>query len=87
MDCAAVVVGIWLRDFENDPFAIGVRPVGLLPIDGEAGQHGAAGVGCGVVDVEVTVFGKSWIKSQAEQAFLVAPIVDPVPYIQEHLGA
>ena len=63
VDGSPVVVGIWLRDFENDPFAIGVR---LLPIDGEAGQHGATGVGCRVVDVEVTVFGKSWIESQAK---------------------
>ena len=81
MDGAAVVVGMRLRDFENDSFTIGVGLVGLLLTDGEAGQNGATGVGCRVVDVEVTIFGKSWIKSKAKQAFLVAPIVDPVPYI------
>ena len=83
---AAVVVGKGLGHLQDDPLAGGVGMVGVVRTDGEAGDDGAPGCRCGVVDVEVAVGGVVGVEGEAEEALLVAAVADPVTDVQEHRG-
>jgi hypothetical protein len=79
---SAVVVAERLRDFKDDEFGRSVRDIGIRR-NGESAQDRPAGVGCGIVDVEMAVVRVVGVESQAEQAFLVAPVADPGGNVEE----
>ena len=67
----------------DDELAIRISQVGITLANRVARQHRTSGAGSGVVHVETAVALVIRIKGQAEQAFLVACLADPVRDVQE----
>ena len=84
-DRSAIVVGVRLADEQELLLAASLGAIGVLAGDGEAGNHRIP-VQISVVDIKQAVLGICRVKSQPQQALLVAAAAHPLADIQKGLG-